>query len=76
MAKGPKPIGEFVGLTVTDCCKACSATGCVISGSNYCAHPRKGGLQGVDMHDPAALERISKARKLLARKDADKRFSA
>ena len=71
----PKPAAEFAGLTVTECCKACSADGCMISGSDYCAHPRKGGLQGSDMHNSAALERVQKARKSLARADADKRFS-
>lgn len=70
-----KPAADFAGLTVTDCCKACSADGCVISGTIYCAHPRKGGLQGVDMHNAAALERLHKAQKTLARADADKRFS-
>jgi len=74
-ASAPKTAGELGGLTVTACCKACSADGCVISGSSYCAHPRKGGLQGVDMHDTAAIGRLNAARKLLARADADKRFS-
>jgi hypothetical protein len=71
----PKPASELAGLTVTDCCKACSADGCVISGQTYCAHPRKGGLQGVDMHNMAAIGRLNDARKLLARADAEKRFS-
>lgn len=71
----PKKTSEFAGLTVTDCCQACNADGCVISGSNYCAHPRKGGLQGRDMHDQATVGKLNAARKTLARADADKRFS-
>lgn len=71
----PKPAGQFAGLTVADCCKSCSADGCTISGSAYCAHPRKGGLQGRDMHNVEALGRLNAAQKLLARAAADKRFS-
>jgi len=71
----PKVADEFVGLSVTDCCKACSAAGCVISGSIFCGHPRKGGLQGGDMHNSEALERYRRAQKAMARSDAEKRFS-
>lgn len=66
---------SLAGLTVADCCKACSADGCVISGQNYCAHPRKGGLQGVSLHDVEAVGRAHEAQKLLARTDASKRFA-
>ena len=66
---------SFAGLTVGDCCKACGPDGCVISGSSYCAHPRKGGLQGVDMHDPGAVKRLNDARKSLAMADAKKRYA-
>lgn len=71
----PKPASQFAGLTVSDCCKACVADACVISGAPYCAHPRKGGLHVQQMHDQAALGRLNDARKMLARADADKRFS-
>jgi hypothetical protein len=48
---------ELAGLTVKDCCLACNAAECVISGRPYCAHPRKGGLHSEDMSDNAALTR-------------------
>lgn len=66
---------SLAGLTRTDCCKACNADGCVISGSNYCAHPRKGKLQGTDMHNGDAIERLNKAEKMLAKAVAEDRFS-
>lgn len=75
----PKPAATataaFPGLTVTACATACSAEGCVVSGSFYCGHPRKGGLRGDEMHDTKAIDRVNSARKMLAGADADKRFS-
>jgi hypothetical protein len=65
----------FPGLTVTDCARACNANGCSISGKPYCAHPRKGGLQGEDMGRPKAIQRLQKAQKQLAVGDATRRFS-
>lgn len=56
---------KFAGMTVKDCCAACNANACVISGQPYCAHPRKGGLHPKEMSDNAALVR---------RKDAEKRL--
>lgn len=66
---------NLTGLSVKDCPKACSADGCVISGSTYCAHPRKGGLQAIDQGNTDALERLQKAQKKLATADANERFS-
>lgn len=66
---------SYAGLTVTDCPKACNADGCMISGKPYCAHPRKGGLQGTEQQDVEALERLQRAQKALAGADAAKRFS-
>ena len=60
--KPGKPAAPFPGLTRTQCATSCSATGCAISGKNYCAHPTKGGLQTGDMNDPAALKRLQAAR--------------
>lgn len=57
-----KPSAPFPGLTRTACATSCSATGCAISGKNYCAHPTKGGLQTGDMNDAAALKRLQAAR--------------
>lgn len=65
----------FPGLTETECAKACSQKGCVISGNLTCAHPRKGGLRGPDMSDPAALRRLQMAQKQIATASAEKRFS-
>lgn len=61
----PKPKAYLDGLSVKDCAKGCGASGCVISGATYCAHPMKGGLQGRDMHDAAALQRLEAAKKRL-----------
>lgn len=71
-----KPSPELAGLTVTDCAKACyGGNGCVISGTGICGHPRKGGLQGRTMTDPAALERFNRAHKMLGKKAMDARFA-
>jgi hypothetical protein len=65
----------YPGLTESDCAQACSAKMCVISGNLTCAHPRKGGLRGPDMSDPAALRRLQEAQKQLATTAAEKRFT-
>lgn len=65
----------YPGLTETECAKGCSQKGCVISGNLTCAHPRKGGLRGPDMSDPAALRRLQAAQKQLATTAAEKRFT-
>ena len=57
----------YAGMTVKDCCTACNADGCVISGKPYCAHPRKGGLHGAEMQDSAAMKRRSEAEKVLGK---------
>lgn len=64
---------ELAGLTNTACPVECNPKGCVISGKPYCGHPRKGGLQGLDMIDPAALDRAHRARAALAHMEVDKR---
>lgn len=61
-ARDMRPSAPFPGLTRTACASACNASGCAISGKNYCAHPTKGGLQVVDMNNPAALKRLNDAR--------------
>jgi hypothetical protein len=66
---------SFPGLTETVCSTACSAAGCVISGNETCAHPRKGGLRGPDMSNPEALKRLQSAQKQLAVGAARKRFA-
>lgn len=76
-AASPKPAAkmpdELTGLTASECPVECSVKGCVISGRSYCAHPRKGGLHGSDMCDPAAVDRAQRARKALAHIAVDKR---
>lgn len=59
---------EFAGITTVACCTACDATRCVISGRPYCAHPYKGGLQGTDLHNAAATNRLNAAKKMLGKK--------
>lgn len=64
---------ELAGITNTACPLECGQKGCVISGKPYCGHPRKGGLQGADMIDPAALDRAQRAKTALAHMAVDKR---
>lgn len=66
-APKPKPVAAFVGLTALNCCAACSITGCVISGKPYCGHPFKGGLQGAEAHDKAAVDRLKSAKTMLGK---------
>lgn len=73
--EAPAATAAYPGLTETDCARACSQAGCVISGNLTCAHPRKGGLRGTDMNDPAALKRLQAAQKQLATTAAEKRFT-
>ena len=67
-AAAPKPVSEFAGISAADCPAACKEGHCVISGRFYCGHPYKGGLQGRDMGDEAAVERLAKAKKMLGKK--------
>jgi hypothetical protein len=60
--KDSRPSAPFPGLTKTACASACNEKGCSISQKGYCAHPTKGGLQGVDMNNMAALKRLQEAR--------------
>lgn len=61
-AKDSRPSAPFPGLTRTACASGCNEKACAISQKNYCAHPTKGGLQGVDMNNLAALKRLQEAR--------------
>lgn len=63
-AAEPKSTGEFAGLTLKDCPGACSAERCVIGGIGVCGHPAKGALQ---VHSADAVERFSRAKKLLGK---------
>ena len=66
-AANPKPSGQFSGLTAVDCPSGCNVNGCVISGKAYCGHPYKGGLQGRDLHNDAAVARMDEAKKMLGK---------
>ena len=70
-----KPVipSEFAGITTTDCCDACNKDGCVISGTNVCAHPMKGGLQSAQMQDNDALRRFNRAKGALRNQQIDLR---
>lgn len=73
VAAPAKPSVPFPGLTHTACASTCNAKGCAISGSSYCAHPTKGGLQAQDKSNTAALKRIQAAREQLdVRLDPDR----
>lgn len=52
-------------ITRTDCCMSCNVGHCVISGTSYCAHPLKGGLQRIEQQDEKARERLARARKVI-----------
>lgn len=56
---------DLAGLTITDCCDGCNEKRCVISGVGVCAHPAKGGLQGAQMGDMAAVKRFNRAKAML-----------
>jgi hypothetical protein len=66
---------EFAGMTDAECAGACNVGRCVISGKSYCAHPMKGSLYAPDMHNPAALGRLARAKKLLGFNRAVEKFS-
>ncbi len=66
-ASAPKPAAILTGITATVCPAACSEAGCVISGKNYCAHPHKGGLQGLSLRDDGAVTRFAAAKKALGK---------
>jgi len=67
----PKVPAEFAGLNPRECCNACNKDGCVISGSTYCAHPFKGGLQNREMNDHDALKRFNRAKAALKDQQVD-----
>ena len=64
-AAAPKVPSQFAGISANECCDGCNKDGCVISGSFYCAHPMKGGLQAEQMNDPEALKRFARAKAAL-----------
>lgn len=66
-----KPTAEYADITVRECPKLCGEARCVISGRPYCAHPHKGGLQGVNAHDAEARTRFNGAKKVLGKKKLD-----
>jgi hypothetical protein len=59
---------EFQGLTRDNCSTGCNAERCIFSGKPYCAHPAKGGLQGVDLRNTDLVTRYHRARKALGLK--------
>ena len=58
---------DLSGISEGNCCNACNKDGCVISGKNYCAHPRKGGLHAPQMQDNEAMKRYRSAIAILER---------
>lgn len=61
-----KAPAEFAGLTASDCCNDCDENKCVISGSNVCAHPLKGGLQAAQLSQSDVVKRYRRAKVVLA----------
>jgi hypothetical protein len=58
-------MSDLSGITESDCARACSAQGCVITGpGGICGHPAKSGLQYADKN-AAALARYAEACKTL-----------
>ena len=62
---------DLSGMSETNCCDACNKDGCVISGSFYCAHPKKGGLHAPQMQDNEAMKRHRSAIAILERSAAE-----
>lgn len=63
---------EFAGLTQTNCCDACTAEKCVISGRPACAHPLKVGLQAGLINNPQALATYKRSARYLKRQILDR----
>jgi hypothetical protein len=66
----------FEGLTATTCSNKCTVNGCAISGRDYCAHPRKGGLHAIDLSNPDALRRAQQARDQITQAELTARLEA
>lgn len=64
----PFPPPRFAGITAIGCCSGCVAGICLISGRDYCAHPRNGGLQGTDMCSVEAVKRLEAVQKIIRKK--------
>lgn len=69
----PAVPSRYAGITGADCCKACTAESCVVSGKPYCGHPRNGGLQSAEMCSIEVVKRFEAAQKMLS--TAAKRFA-
>lgn len=59
------PPSPYAGMTRMNCADACVLERCVVSHRAYCAHPRKGGLQRIDLMNKEALARLNAAKELL-----------
>ena len=64
--EAPKVSAEFAGMTAAECCTACTAKHCVITGQGICGHPMKGGLQAPMLCRSDIVARYNRARKQLA----------
>lgn len=68
-----KKLSEFAGITNEDCPVECTVKRCVITGKDYCGHPRKSGIQAVDKANPTVVDRYNRARKQLLHAELDRR---
>lgn len=66
-----EPHSDFPGLTVSNCPDACRENRCAITHHGFCGHPRKGGLQGADQHNPEIVERFTRAKLSIAHAAVD-----
>lgn len=57
---------EFAGLTVATCCDGCKPGACVISGDEWCVHPRNSFLQTFHQTKPEVVARYTRAKKMLS----------
>ncbi len=62
---------EFAGMTETQCCTACKAGHCIISGNEVCGHPMK--TPQIPSGDSAAQARFLRAKKVLIHRQIDLR---
>ena len=65
--KVARNVSEYIGMTRDNCSDNCRQDRCVVSNRAYCAHPRKGGLQGPDLGNVSAVNRLTAAKAYLAK---------
>jgi hypothetical protein len=72
-AAPPPAVEDFGGLTIGECSFDCQPDRCVITRTNHCGHPCKGGLQATEQRDPEIVARYNRARRQLAHAAVDRK---